>query len=158
MLRCTNAAGSSARSIFARAFRGSAPASRVKSSIRSMAEAMERRPRMATGGGSEPTIRVDAPLPAPSRAAPEPARSLVLLGIEPGRMPGRHALEMRSARVRVADALRDDQLPRLQQLAEVLERRVQADVVVDLDQSVLGQPRESCGAWHSPRRRMGRRC
>jgi hypothetical protein len=58
-----------------------------------------------------------------------------------GQLPGRRALEVRSARVRMADALRDDQLPRLQQVAEAPERRVQADTVVDLDQLVPGQPK-----------------
>ena len=48
-------------------------------------------------------------------------------------MPGRQALEVRPARVRIADALGDDQLPGFQQLTEVPERWVQTDVIVDLD-------------------------
>ena len=46
-----------------------------------------------------------------------------------------------TALFRLFGVVRDEQLPGLQQLAEAPERWVQADVVVDLDQLVLRQPK-----------------
>ena len=47
---------------------------------------------------------------------------------------------MRAIRVRITDAGHDRQPARIQQLARVAHRRVQADLAVDLDQSLFRQP------------------
>ena len=63
----------------------------------------------------------------------------MLFRIEPGRVPDRHAIEVRPARVGVAHTLHDRQLARFEQLAGVGQRWVQADLVVDLYQALFRQ-------------------
>ena len=99
---------------------------------------------MAGGGSSGP---ISSAAGAPSRvvgplveAAADPAQPGVVALVEPGRLPDRHAAEVRAARVRIPDARNDRQPARFQQLPRVAHRRVQADLAVDLDQPLLGQP------------------
>ena len=61
---------------------------------------------------------------------------IVRFGI--GRLPDVHRLEVRAVGVGVADALHDRQLPLLPQRPEALHAGVQADVVVQADDHVLG--------------------
>ena len=78
-------------------------------------------PRRCAGRGASaarrsPTVYESPPADrAPGRAS----RTLVLLGVEPGRVPDRHALEVRAVRVRIADARRSPAVPGLEQLVRL---------------------------------------
>src|SRR5881398_1674771 len=54
-------------------------------------------------------------------------------------MPGRHAAEVGPTRVRIANALDDRELPRVQKSAEAAQRRVQTKLIVNANQAILGK-------------------
>ncbi|MFO0844265.1 MAG: hypothetical protein U0797_18025 [Gemmataceae bacterium] len=71
-----------------------------------------------------------------------------------GRLPDVHRLEVGAVGVGVADALHDGQLARLPHRPQPRQRRVQADVVVQADDDLPGQPQrgadlvvEVVGVW-----------
>src|SRR5262245_49760841 len=66
----------------------------------------------------------------------DPAEALVILAIEAGRLPDRHAHVVRSVRVRIPHSLHDRQAATLQQSGRLAQRWVQTHRVVDLDQLV----------------------
>ena len=69
----------------------------------------------------------------------QPAQAGAFFGIEPGRVPDRHAGKVRAIRIGIADTLNDRQSSALEQLGCACHGRVQPDAVCDLEQPVGGK-------------------
>ena len=66
----------------------------------------------------------------------QPAVLAMFALFQAGRLPNAHAHKVRAIRVRIADALHDGQSAGVEQLGGWLQRRVQSDFAVDLDEPV----------------------
>src|SRR5262249_46016020 len=95
--------------------------------------------RRRVGADQDRTWGTVAGRRAAVEATADPAQACVLALVEPGRLPDLSTAEVRTVRVRISDAWHDRQPARFQQLSSVSHRRVQANLAVELDQSLLGQ-------------------
>ena len=96
------------------------------------AKAFRRRCKSAGGIGGLAGLRLLV------EASPDPARAAVLFGVEPGGLPDRHALEMRSVGVGIAHTRHQGELASIEQPSQIAQRGVQADAIVDPDELLLG--------------------